>query len=157
MSKDLLTQNFTYQEFVKSQTAERRGINNHPSPEDLENGIAVLENVVQPIRDHFGPTIITSGYRSPILNAEIGGSDTSQHQTGEAVDLEVPGVPTGDVAQWVADNLVFDQLILEFYTPGEVNSGWVHVSYKRSGKNRNEILTAARVSGRTEYTWGLNY
>lgn len=152
-----LSENFTLREYIKSQTAARRGFDNMPTEPELENAIALFENVAQPIRDHFGPTIITSGYRSEELNSAIGGSPRSQHKVGEAVDLEVPGVATAEVAQWIADNLTFDQLILEFYDPSDVNSGWTHVSYVRKGSNRGETLTAAKVNGTTEYSHGLNY
>ena len=152
-----LSENFTLAEYTKSQTASRKGIDNTPGDEHLEAAKALFENVAQKVRNHFGPTIITSGYRSPALNEAIGGSPTSQHSKGEAVDLEVPGVATAEVAQWISDNLDYDQLILEFYTPGETNSGWVHVSYKADGSNRNEDLTAARVDGKTQYSHGLNY
>src|SRR6056297_1484256 len=152
-----LSNNFTLREFVKSQTASRKGIDNSPSQEHLDNAIALFENVVQPVRENFGPTIITSGYRSDALNAAIGGSTTSQHSKGQAADLEVPGVSTAEVCEWIAANTDFDQLILEFYTPGDTNSGWVHVSYKADGSNRNQTLTAAKVNGKTEYSHGLNY
>lgn len=152
-----LSANFSLSEFTKSQTAIRRGIDNTPSDEHLENALALFENVVQPVRDHFGPTVINSGYRSPALNEAIGGSATSQHSMGEAVDLEVPGVSTAEVCEWIAANTDFDQLILEFYEPGDTNSGWVHVSYVKSGENRNETLTASKVDGRTQYAYGLNY
>lgn len=152
-----LSENFTLREYLKSQTAERRGIDNTPSQAHLDNAFTLFQRVVQPVRDHFGPTIVTSGYRSPALNAAIGGSPRSQHQMGQAVDIEVPGVPTAEVAQWIADNLTFDQLILEFYNPKDINSGWVHVSYVLVGGNRGEVLTASRINGVTEYSWGLNY
>ena len=152
-----LSENFTLAEYTKSQTASRKGIDNTPGEEHLAAAKELFENVVQKVRDHFGPTIITSGYRSPALNEAIGGSATSQHSKGEAADLEVPGVATAEVAQWISDNLVYDQLILEFFEPGDINSGWVHVSYKADGSNRNEDLTAARVDGRTQYSHGLNY
>ena len=150
-----LSKNFSMAEFTKSQTAERKGIDNTPQGEHLEAAIALFENVVQPVRDHFGPTVINSGYRSPELNAAVGGSETSQHCKGEAVDIEVPGVANGELAQWIVDNLDFDQVILEFYTKGIPDSGWVHVSYKPSG-NRKSILTASRTDGRTDYSVGIN-
>jgi hypothetical protein len=152
-----LSQNFTLREYTKSQTASRKGIDNTPSEQHLEAARALFENVAQPVRDHFGTTIITSGYRSPALNAAIGGSATSQHSKGEAVDLEVPGVSTAEVAEWISENLVYDQLILEFYTPGDTNSGWVHVSFKADGSNRHENLTATRDSNGVHYSYGLNY
>ena len=72
--------------------------------------------MLQPVRDHFGVTVINSGYRGPALNEAVGGSSKSQHCKGEAADIECPGVPNYDVAKWIEDNLDFDQLILEFYT-----------------------------------------
>lgn len=82
------------------------------------------------MRDHFAkPVTVSSGYRSPKVNAKAGGASTSQHVRGQAADMEIPGVSNYEVALWISKNLDFDQLILEFYTPGEPNSGWVHVSY----------------------------
>lgn len=151
-----LSENFTMAEFTKSQTAERKGIDNTPEGDHLEAAKALFENVVQKVRDHFGPTVINSGYRSPELNEAVGGSSRSQHCKGEAADIEVPGTANGDLARWIADNLDFDQLILEFYTPGIPDSGWVHVSYKSDGDNRKECLTAARINGKTQYSEGIN-
>ena len=149
-----LSENFTLQEFTKSQTAERRGIDNTPVEGHLENAKALFENVVQPVRDNFGVTVINSGYRSGDLNYAIGGSNTSQHCKGQAVDIECPGTPNYDVAKWIEDNLEFDQLILEFYTPGIPDSGWVHVSYN-SEENRKSVLTALKENGKTVYKPGL--
>lgn len=149
-----LSKNFTLQEFTKSQTATRRGIDNTPEGEHLEAAQALFENVVQPVRDNFGVTTINSGYRGPELNEAVGGSSNSQHCKGEAVDIECPGVANYELASWIEANLDFDQLILEFYTPGIPDSGWVHVSYKPEG-NRKSILTAAKVNGKTEYSVGL--
>lgn len=142
-------------EFTKSQTAERKGIDNTPEGEHLEAAQALFENVVQPVRDHFGPTVINSGYRSPALNEAVGGSSTSQHCKGQAADIEVPGTPNADLAQWIVDNVEFDQVILEFYTPGIPDSGWVHVSYKADGDNRKSILTAMKENGKTVYKPGI--
>lgn len=151
-----MSKNFTLQEFTKSQTAVRKGINNTPRGLHLHNAEKLIQNVIQKVRDHFGPTVINSGYRSPELNSAVGGSPKSQHCKGEAADIEVPGVPNADVASWIRDNLDFDQLILEFYTPGVPDSGWVHVSYKADGSNRQSILTATRVDGETKYSLGIN-
>ena len=153
----LLSKNFTLNEYVKSQTALRKGIDNSiESTEHLEAAEALFADVVQKVRDHFGPTIITSGYRSPALNEAIGGSSNSQHCKGEAVDIEVPGISTVDLAKWIENNLLFDQLILEFYTPGIPDSGWVHVSYRDTEDNRMQTLTATRVDGKVQYTTGIN-
>ena len=113
-----LSKNFTLTEYTKSQTALRQGIDNTPGDEHLEAAKTLFEKVVQPVRDNFGPTVINSGYRGPDLNKAVGGSATSQHCKGQAVDIEVPGVANYDVAEWIKDNLDFDQVILEFYTPG---------------------------------------
>jgi len=149
-----LSKNFTLQEFTKSQTALRQGIDNSPNPEHLGNATELFRNVVQNVRDNFGVTVINSGYRGPALNEAVGGSSTSQHCKGEAVDIECPGTPNYDVAKWIEDNLDFDQLILEFYTPGIPDSGWVHVSYKSEG-NRKSVLTAMKENGKTVYKPGL--
>jgi hypothetical protein len=149
-----LSKNFSMTEFTKSQTALREGIDNAPQGEHLDSAKALFENVVQRVRDRFGTTVINSGYRSPALNKAVGGSATSQHCKGEAADIECPGVANAEVAQWIVDNCDFDQVILEFYTPGIPDSGWVHVSYKTAG-NRKSILTAMKENGKTVYKPGL--
>jgi len=149
-----LSKNFTLSEFTKSQTALRQGIDNTPQGEHLDAAKELFENVVQPVRDHFGVTVINSGYRGPELNEAVGGSSKSQHCKGQAADIECPGTSNYDVAKWIEDNLDFDQLILEFYTPGIPDSGWVHVSYKTEG-NRKSVLTAMREDGKTVYKTGL--
>jgi hypothetical protein len=151
-----LSENFTMAEFIKSDTANRLGIDNTPEGEHLEAAKELFENVVQKVRDHFGPTVINSGYRCPELNEAVRGSKTSQHCHGEAADIEVPGVANGELAQWIVDNLDFDQVILEFYTPGQPSSGWVHVSYKADGSNRKKALTASKIDGKTVYSNGIN-
>ena len=151
-----LSKNFTVAEYIKSQTATRHEIDNSLSEEHLENAKKLFANVVQPIREKFGITLITSGYRSPDLNAKIGGSSKSQHCKGQAVDLECLKESNADVAMWIENNLDFDQLILEFYTPGEPSSGWIHVSYNEDGKNRKSVLTASKINRKTVYTNGLN-
>ena len=149
-----LSENFTLTEYTKSQTALRQGIDNTPNEEHLEKAKLLFANVVQPVRNHFGPTVINSGYRGPALNEAVGGSSKSQHCKGEAVDIECPGVPNWEVAKFIEDELDFDQLILEFYTPGIPDSGWVHVSYKAEG-NRKSVLTAMKENGKTVYKPGL--
>ena len=123
----------------------------------IQPGTVVLfDKVVQPVRDHFGPTVLNSGYRGPELNEAVGGSSKSQHCKGQAADIEVPGVPNAELAEWIKENCDFDQLILEFYTPGIPDSGWVHVSYVSEEDNRKSILTASRIDGKTQYSVGLN-
>ena len=145
-----LSKNFSLQEYTKSQTATRQGLDNTPNEEHLASAKLLFENVVQKVRDHFGVTVINSGYRGPALNTAVGGSSNSQHCKGEAVDIECPGTSNYDVAKWIEDNLDFDQLILEFITLGIPDSGWVHVSYKSEG-NRKQSLTAMKENGKTVY------
>ena len=136
---------------VKSQTAERKGINNNPSEDHMNNLKLLCENVLQPVRDHFGKSVvISSGYRSPELCEAIGSSAKSQHAKGEAADFEIPGVDNMQLATWINKNTNFDQLILEFYEPGDPNSGWVHCSAVKEG-SRAQVLKASKVEGRTKY------
>jgi len=153
-----LSTNFTLAEFTKSQTATRKGLDNTPGEEHLANAAALFRNVVQRVRENFGVTVINSGYRGPALNEAVGGSSNSQHCKGEAVDIECPGTANETVAQWIADNLEFDQLILEFAEKGIPDAGWVHVSYVSEG-NRKQILTALRdpATRKTVYLAGLGH
>jgi len=146
----MLSKNFSLQEYTKSQTATRQGLDNTPNEDHMASAKLLFENVVQKVRDHFGVTVINSGYRGPALNTAVGGSSNSQHCKGEAVDIECPGTSNYDVAKWIEDNLDFDQLILEFITLGIPDSGWVHVSYKSEG-NRKQSLTAMKEDGKTVY------
>lgn len=150
-----LSRNFSIREFEASQTASRHGIMNKMNDEQIARARVLAEKVLQPIRDHFGVTVITSGFRGEELNRRIGGSKNSQHMSGEAADIRVPGVSNYDLAVWIRDNLDYDQLILEAYNPGEINSGWVHVSYTTSRRNRKENLTATFINGRANYSIGL--
>jgi len=150
-----LTKNFSLNEMTKSQTALRRGIDNDPSNSEIDNLRLLCEYVLQPVRDHFSkPVSINSGFRSSELNKAIGGSGTSDHCKGMAADIEIPGISNYEIAQWVEDNCDFRQLILEFYTPGVANSGWVHVSYNVDD-NDKKIMTALKENGRTVYKLGL--
>lgn len=134
-----LTKNFYLKEFLVSQTAARMRLNNDPSEQVIANLKALTINVLQPLREHYGRSVvISSGYRSKAVNRAIGSHDGSQHVQGMAADFEIPGLPNLEVAKWIRDNLTFDQLILEFWTGG--NSGWIHCSY-RQGNNRKQTLT----------------
>ena len=139
-----LTANFSLLELTKSQTAERKGIDNTPSTEHQENLKKLCENVLQPVRDHFNHVVsISSGYRSPQLCQAIGSSLDSQHAKGMAADFEIFGTPNNEVFNWIKDNLLYDQMILEFWNPDEPNSGWLHVSYNpESSENIKENLRA---------------
>jgi zinc D-Ala-D-Ala carboxypeptidase len=155
-SDERLSPHFRLSELTKSDTALRLGIANVPNAEALANLKQTALNILEPIRNHFGiPFAPNSGYRGPALNKAIGGAPSSQHVVGQAVDIEVPSIRNDVLAQWVKDNLDFDQLILEFYTPGIPDSGWVHVSYKGPRSNRKEVLTAVYRNGSTVYQSGL--
>lgn len=132
-----LSKNLSLSEVIKSNTATRKGIDNSPTRKHLDNLQYISVNVFQRIRDHFKkPIYISSGYRSKALNKAIGGSKTSQHCKGEALDIDNDhrnSVSNKQIFDYIKDNLDFDQLI------NEENYKWVHVSYKKSG-NRKQVL-----------------
>ena len=145
-----LTRNFSLQELIKSDTAIRKGINNNPNAEQIEKLKLLCENILQPVRDHFGRVKVTSGFRSSELCHAIGSSVNSQHSKAEAADFECVGVDNAELFDWIKDNLEADQLILEFYTPGEPNSGWIHCSWISEGR-RASFLHAYKFEGKTKY------
>ena len=145
-----LSRNFTLSELTKSDTAIRKGINNNPNAEQIEKLKALCENILQPVRDHFGRVKITSGFRSVELCMAIGSSANSQHAKAEAADFECVGVDNAELADWIKDNLPYDQLIVEYYVPGEPNSGWIHCSITE-GTPRKQFLHAYRDEGKTKY------
>lgn len=155
-----LTNNFTLEEMVKSQTALRLGLDNTPTDDVIANLRILAEKVLQPVRDHFGKGVaVSSGYRSEKVNAAVGGvtaanGKPSDHTRGMAADIEIPGVPNAELAQWIQDNLQFTQVILEFYTQGVPDSGWVHVSYDPANLKK-QSLTAVKREGKTIYLPGL--
>jgi zinc D-Ala-D-Ala carboxypeptidase len=149
-----LSANFSLLELTKSDTAIRKDIDNTPDDVVIANLQALVDNVLQVVRDKFGVVKITSGYRSPLLNSSIGGSKTSQHCFGFAADFEVGGVDNKELAMWIRDNLEFTQLILEFYTEGDANSGWVHCAYDATDLKK-QVLTATKVGGKTKYLTGI--
>ena len=149
-----VSKNFALSEMTKSATAERLGVDNSPSTIHLVNLTHLAIHILQPVRDQFGVITINSGYRSPALNAKVGGSKTSQHCNGQAADFESFSTPNPDLAKWIAKNLDFDQLILEFYDGKDPNSGWVHCSYNLMG-NRKKILTALKTGGKVVYRNGF--
>jgi len=147
-----LSKNLVLAEVMRSETAKRKGISNMPTPEHIENFKKLAENVFQPIRDHFGvPIYISSGYRSKALNKAVGGSLSSQHCQGEAIDIDMDGtsITNKQIFDFIKDNLIFDQMIWEFGT--DINPDWVHVSYESTGKQRKQILKAVKTKGKTSY------
>ena len=146
-----LTANFSLIELTKSQTAERKGIDNTPSPTHRDNLKSLCTRILQPIRDHFNRVVsVSSGYRSEALCIAIGSKTTSQHAKGQAADFEIYGLSNGEPATWIKENLDYDQLILEFWTPESPNNGWIHCSYNSEG-NRKEYLRAYKNEGKTKY------
>ena len=149
-----LTANITLDELTKSQTAERKGINNNPNPQQIENIKSLAVNILQPVRSHFDkPLIISSGFRTAQLCIEIGSVPSSQHcadDNAAAADFEIPGVDNRELALWIKSELEFDQLILEFYKDNEPTSGWIHCSYSTNA-NRNQSLRAMREEGKVIY------
>ena len=147
-----LTENLSLAEVTKSATAIRMGITNTPSATHLIALKEVSKNIFQPCREHFGkPLAVTSGYRSEALNEAIGGSKTSQHSKGEALDLDADvfgGFSNAELFNYIKSSLDFDQLIWEFGNNN--NPAWVHCSYKTRG-NRNEVLIAIKTNGKTTY------
>ena len=150
-----LSEHLDLSEVTRSESAKRNGISNMPTEAHIANFKLLAEKIFEPIRTHFRcPIIISSGYRSKELNAAIGGSLTSQHCQGEAIDIDMDGTPNGVtnrmVFDYIKDNLNFDQLIYEF---GDANNpDWVHVSYESTGKQRKQILRATRSGGKTVYS-----
>ncbi len=150
-----LSENFSLSEFTKSETAIRKGLDNTPTLQVIENLQKLVDNIIQPVRDHYGKSVkINSGYRAPEVNASVGGSKTSDHCKGQAADIEIAGVANGDLAKYIVDNYKFTQVILEFYTQGIPDSGWVHVSYDPADL-KCQVLTAVKKDGKTVYLPGL--
>lgn len=150
-----LTANFTLSEMVKSETALRHDMDNTPVEAEISSLRLLCEKILQPVREHYGKGVkVNSGFRHPEVNAKVGGSKTSDHCKGQAADIEIPGIPNADLAIWIMDNLEYTQLILEFYTPGVPDSGWVHVSYDHANLKKQN-LTAAKQAGKTVYLPGL--
>ena len=146
-----LSNNFSLKELTSSQTAERKGINNTPSAEHQENLKSLCTHVLQPVRDHFNRVVsVSSGYRSEALCQAIGSKTTSQHAKGQAADFEIYGLSNKELADWIHENLEYDQLILEYWKEEDPNSGWVHCSYKSEG-NRKQYLKAYKENGKTKY------
>lgn len=147
-----LSKNLALAEVMRSETAKRKGISNMPTPAHIENFVKLAENVFQPIREHFGvPIHISSGYRSKALNTAVGGSLSSQHCTGEAIDIDMDGtsITNKQVFDFIRENVNFDQMIWEFGT--DANPDWVHVSYESTGKQRKQVLKAVKQGGATKY------
>ena len=152
-----ISDNISYKEATRSETAQRLGISNKPKKEHIENMELIADKIFKPLRewvDH--PLRINRFYRSEELNSRIGGSLSSAHKDGLAMDLDSLGGKTNlEMFHYIKDNLEFDQLIWEFGT--DKRPDWVHVSYNSNGKQRGQILVAKRNSkGKTYYeNWSI--
>jgi len=150
-----LTENFTLVEMTKSEIALRHGVDNTPTQAEVVNLKILCEKVLQPIRDHYGMGVkVSSGFRSKKVNTLAKGSKNSDHCNGHAADIEIPGVSNAELAKWIKENLSYTQLILEFYTAGVPDSGWVHVSYIQNNLKKQD-LTAIKQNDKTVYLPGL--
>jgi zinc D-Ala-D-Ala carboxypeptidase len=141
-----LSKNLSLKECTKSITAARLGMKNEPNEKEIANLREIAEHIFQPVRDHFGvPIYVSSGYRSPKLNRVIGGSVTSQHVRGQALDLDADvfgKISNADIFKYIKENLDFDQLIWEQGT--DLSPAWVHVSYVSERENRRRVHKASR-------------
>ena len=148
----MISKNISYKEGVYSNTALRRGIDNTPNEEQLANMKLIGEKIFEPLREYVGgPIKINSFFRSAKLNTAIGGSRTSQHCKGQAMDIDDTfGYKTNaEMYYFIKEHLNFDQMIWEF--GDDDNPNWVHVSYVSPEKNRNRCLKAYKENGRTKY------
>jgi zinc D-Ala-D-Ala carboxypeptidase len=151
MAKKKISANISFKEATVSETATKLGIDNTPTEEHLEAMVTVAEKIFQPLREWCEhPIRINSMYRSEALNKALGGSKTSQHRLGQALDLDSLGSKSNaDLFNWVAENLNFDQLIWEF---GNDDPKWIHISYVSDDTNRNQKLKATNHRGKTRYS-----
>jgi len=148
----MISKHISYKEGVYSNTALRRGIDNAPNEEQLANMKLIGEKIFEPLREYVGgPIKINSFFRSAKLNTAIGGSRTSQHCKGQAMDIDdtFKHKSNAEMYHYIKDNLDFDQMIWEF--GDDDNPNWVHVSYLSPDKNRNRCLKAYKENGRTKY------
>tara|TARA_B100001094_G_scaffold123944_1_gene119757 strand:- start:1350 stop:1808 length:459 start_codon:yes stop_codon:yes gene_type:complete len=147
-----ISKHISYKEGVYSRTAMRRGIKNNPNAEQMQNMVAIAEEVFEPLRAYVGgPIKINSFFRSPELNKAIGGSSKSQHCHGQAIDLDdtFGKATNAEMYEFIKQNLDFDQMIWEF--GDDKNPDWVHISYVSPDQNRNRCLKAYKKEGKTCY------
>lgn len=138
-----LGQHFTLSQLTASNTARRLGINNTPTdPVVIQNLCNLCTNALDPIADQYSNVVVTSGYRGPDLNRNVGGAGNSQHCTGQAADLQFPGMNLSQVFSWIQTNISFDQVIMEH----DSSTTWIHVSYASSTANRRIAATLTKGS-----------
>lgn len=137
--KEHLSQHFTLYEMMRSGTAIDHGLLNRPNRKQIENLRLLAQHLLEPLRQHFGPIVVSSGFRSEKVNSLVGGVPGSQHTKGEAADIVV-GTPerAADLMRYVKENLDFDQMILE--PIGSHNPRWLHLSYTQKRRNRHLVV-----------------
>ena len=148
----MISKHISYKEGVYSTTAMRRGIDNTPNDDQLHFMELIAEEIFEPLRMYVGgPIKINSFFRCPELNTAIGGSTTSQHCKGQAMDIDdtYGRMTNAEMYHWIKEHLDFDQMIWEF--GNDDNPDWVHVSYVSEEKNRNRCVKAYRENGKTKY------
>lgn len=129
-----LTKNFTLEELIKSDTAEKYKISNIPNQTEIENLKAVCEKILQPLRDKFGAIRVTSGYRCRTLNTKLNGSSTSNHLYGYAVDIQPKKADFMEVYNYIVNNFIFDECFFE----KSKTAKWLHIAYRRNLTNRKK-------------------
>jgi len=148
-----ISKHITYAEAIHSNTAKRKGIDNTPNIKQVETMKLTAEKIFEPLREFVGgPIKVNSFFRSTELNEKIGGSKTSQHCKGQAIDIDdvYKYKTNAEMYHWIKENLNFDQMIWEFGT--DMNPNWVHISYVSEEDNRNRCLKAYKDDmGRTKY------
>ena len=148
----MISKHISYKEGVYSNTAIRRGIDNTPNDEQLNNMELIAEKVFEPLREWVGgPIKINSFFRGEPVNTAIGGSRKSQHMKGQAIDIDdtFGKATNAEMYNWIKENLDFDQMIWEF--GDDDNPNWIHVSYVSEDENRNRCLRAYKNNGKTAY------
>lgn len=141
---------------LKEMTVTKSGLPNIPGPKEVAALTALASNVLEKVRERFGPVIVTSGFRSELVNKSVGGALNSQHRFGEAADFHCPRASNADVWRWITDpanGIVFDQCIAERLRRDNGQAGWIHVSF-RTGRNRKEGLSSPKVG---QYLKGLHF
>jgi hypothetical protein len=151
---DRVSKHISLKEAIKSRTAMKHGISNTPNEAELATMKITANNMFEPLREYHGKPIgISSFFRSPKVNSKVGGSSTSQHVRGEAIDIDADiydnGITNAEIFHFIKDNLDFDQLIWEF--GDQNNPGWVHVSHTSRRKNRNKVTIAYKSGSKTKY------
>lgn len=145
----------TLEEVTRSDTAKRNGLKNLPDEEQLRNLTFIAVSIFDPLRIHFGVAIgVSNGLRSDQLNKLLNGSKTSQHCKGEALDIDADmygRLSNMEIGNWIMNNSDFDQLIFEDWDDEACDFRWIHVSTKRQGKNRGEVLEMYKENGKSKY------